>query len=158
MCLKIIVVSDTHGNTDLLGRVIGASSPFDIIVHCGDGLKDIHRADVPENSVVLKVHGNTDSSFGFDADEILIEDILETTVMITHGHRFDVKTGLNGLLLQAKNLNAGVVIFGHTHKQFFHKGPPLLFNPGDLSGGNYGIIHASKDKEWIFEHRKIKRS
>lgn len=150
------MVSDTHGNTDLLNRVISECSPFDIIVHCGDGIKDIFRAAIPEDRIVLKVQGNTDSSFCYD-DEILIEEILETTVMITHGHRFNVKTGLDSLTLHAKNIKAGVVIFGHTHEQFLDKGLPLLFNPGDLSGGNYGLIHASKYKEWIFEHRKIKR-
>lgn len=157
MGLKIVVVSDTHGNTDLLNKVIRDSSPFDIIVHCGDGLKDIHTAEIPEDSSVLKVHGNTDMFFCPDTDDILTEEILEKKVMITHGHRFNVKTGLTQLLLHAEKCRVGIVIFGHTHEQFLLEGNPILFNPGNLSGGNYGIIYALKDKEWIFEHRKIKR-
>ena len=157
MSLKIVVVSDTHGNTDLLDKVIDDCSPFDIIVHCGDGVRDICTADIPEESCVIKVLGNTDLNSGCDAEDVLTEEIYDRTVMITHGHRFEVKSGLKLLVNEAENHNAGVVLFGHTHEQFISRGVPLLFNPGNLSGGNYGIIYASKDKEWMFEHRKMKK-
>jgi hypothetical protein len=32
---------------------------------------------------------------------------------------------------------------------------PVLFNPGDLSTGSYGIITIGADKEWIFEQKRI---
>jgi hypothetical protein len=155
--LKIVVVSDTHGNIDMLDKVIYDCSPFDIIVHCGDGVRDICAADIPGNSAVLKVLGNTDLYSGCDADDILTEQILDRTIMVTHGHQFNVKTGFKQLEHEAENFKAGIVLFGHTHEQFIRKGKPLLFNPGNLSGGNYGIIHASRDDEWMFEHRKIKK-
>jgi putative phosphoesterase len=157
MSLKIVVVSDTHGNTDLLGKVINDCSPFDIIVHCGDGVRDICTADIPEKSVVLKVLGNTDIYSGCDADDVLTEEISSRTVMVTHGHQYNVKSGFKQLVHEAEHFKAGVVIFGHTHEQYLREGVPLLFNPGSLSGGSYGIIHASDDTEWRFEHRKIKR-
>jgi len=157
MGLKIVVVSDTHGNTDLLEKVIDDCSPFDIIVHCGDGVRDICRVDIPENSTVLKVLGNTDIYSGCEADDILTEKILNKTVMVIHGHQFNVKTGFKHLLHEAEYFKAGIVLFGHTHEQYLRKGVPLLFNPGNLSGGSYGIIHASDDREWQFEHRKVKR-
>jgi len=157
MSLKIVVVSDTHGNTDLLDKVIDDCSPFDIIVHCGDGIRDICTADIPENSAVLKVLGNTDLYSGCDAEDIITEDIFDRTIMVTHGHQFDVKAGLKQLVHEAENFKAGIVLFGHTHKQYLRKGSTLLFNPGNLSGGCYGIIHASEGKEWMFEHKKIKK-
>ena len=157
MSLKIVVVSDTHGNTDLLGKVINDCSPFDIIVHCGDGVRDICTADIPENSAVLKVLGNTDIYSGCDADDVLTEEISSRTVMVTHGHQYNVKSGFKQLVHEAEHFKAGVVIFGHTHEQYLREGVPLLFNPGSLSGGSYGIIHASDNTEWRFEHRKIKR-
>lgn len=157
MCLKIVVVSDTHGNTDLLDKVINDCSPFDIIVHCGDGVRDICTADIPENSAVLKVMGNTDIYSGCEADDVLTEEIFNKTVMVTHGHQYNVKAGFKQLVHEAEHFKAGVVLFGHTHEQYLREGVPLLFNPGSLSGGSYGIIHASDDTEWRFEHRKIKR-
>lgn len=157
MSLKIVVVSDSHGNTDLLGRVIKDCSPFDIIVHCGDGVRDICGADIPGKSNVLKVLGNTDLYSGCDAEDILTEEIFEKTVMVAHGHQFDVKRGLSRMVHQAVSYNAGVVLFGHTHEQLIRKGLPLLFNPGNLSGGCYGLIYAFNDREWVFEHKKIKK-
>ncbi len=155
MALKIVVVSDSHGSTDLLDKVIEKCSPFDLIVHCGDGVNDICRADVPHESIVLKVTGNTDIYSGCDAENILTEEISDRRVMITHGHQFNVKGGFSELVRIAGRFKADVVLFGHTHEQLLQHGDPLLFNPGNLSGGNYGVIHASVDKEWMFEHKKI---
>ena len=157
MGFRIVVVSDTHGNRDLLDKVIDECSPFDIIVHCGDGVRDICSADIPENCAVLKVMGNTDVNSGCYADDILNEKIFNKKVMITHGHQFGVKAGFSQLVQSAELFNAGIVLFGHTHEEYLRKGNPLLFNPGSLSGGSYGLIHASHDDEWIFEHKKIKK-
>lgn len=155
MSLKIVVVSDTHGSTDLLDKVIDECSPFDIIIHCGDGIKDICSADVPGESIILKVTGNTDLYSDCEAENILTEEISDRRVMITHGHQFNVKGGFSELVRIAGRFKADVVLFGHTHEQHLQYGTPLLFNPGSLSGGSYGIIDAPDDKEWIFEHKKI---
>ncbi len=153
----ILVISDTHGNREMLNRVIDICYPFDIIIHCGDGIKDICSAEIPGNSDVMMVLGNTDFYSGCDAEDILKEEISGRTVMITHGHQFEVKNSLRHLMKEAKNHDAGVVLFGHTHEQLIREGNPLLFNPGNLSDGSYGIIYASTDREWIFEHRKIRK-
>jgi uncharacterized protein len=155
MGITIAVVSDTHGDMKILSSVIKESSPFDIIIHCGDGVKDICSADFPDNTIVLKVKGNTDLDPVCDVDDIIIEKILGRTIMVAHGHQFKVKTGLKSLINAAVTVNADVVLFGHTHEQFFAGGYPLLFNPGCLSSGNYGIIRASEE-DWFFEHKKIK--
>lgn len=156
MSLKIVVVSDSHGNSNLLEKVITECSPFDIIIHCGDGIQDLRRADVPKESHVLIVSGNTDIHSGCDADSILTEDIADKRVMVTHGHQFNVKGGLSELTRVAGKFKADVVLFGHTHIQFLHQGEPLLFNPGSLSGGGYGLIYAENGRDWIFEHKKLK--
>lgn len=137
-------------------KVISECSPFDVIVHCGDGVKDICGAAVPAGSTVLKVMGNTDIYSGCDAENILTEDISDRRVMVTHGHQFNVKGGVSELVRAAERFKVNVVLFGHTHEQMIRRGDPLLFNPGNLSGGNYGIIQASDRNEWVFEHRKIK--
>ena len=89
----IVVVSDSHGNTDLLDRVINECSPFDMIIHCGDGLRDICSAKIPETITVLKVMGNTDIHSGCAAEDILTEIVYGRTIMVTHGHQYDVKSG-----------------------------------------------------------------
>lgn len=157
MSFRIVVISDSHGNTEMIDSVIAECAPFDMFIHCGDGIKDLCTADIPENSDVLMVAGNTDRYSGCDVEEILTEEIYGRRVMVTHGHKFNVKTGLAGLIDRADHIKAAVILFGHTHEPFLRKGSPLLFNPGSLSNGNFGVIHASEESEWFFEHRKIKK-
>lgn len=156
MGIKIAVVSDTHGERNLLSSVIRDTAPLDMIIHCGDGVRDILAADIPEHTIVLKVKGNTDTSPDCDADDILFEKILHRNIMIVHGHQFGVKSGLKKISDAAIKADAEIIIFGHTHEQVFKNDHPLLFNPGNLSGGKYGIIHAS-DERWVFEHKRIKK-
>ena len=75
MTVKILVVSDTHGRSDTLQRCIDISAPFDIIIHCGDGVRDIRSADTPENSIVYAVAGNTDIYSSPDEENTIIENI-----------------------------------------------------------------------------------
>lgn len=152
---KILVVSDTHGRRETLQRCIDISAPFDIIIHCGDGVKDLRSADIPGNCVVLAVAGNTDIYSSPDEESSLIENIEGKKVLITHGHLFNVKSGVFSLAKFADEIAADIVFFGHTHQSFLSNNNPVLFNPGDLSTGSYGIITIGDDKEWIFEQKRI---
>ena len=155
MISRILVVSDTHGRRDNLQRCIDISAPLDIIIHCGDGVKDIRSADIPDNSVVFAVAGNTDIYSSPDEESSIIEKIDNKTVLITHGHQYNVKSGLYSLKKFAGDIPADVVLFGHTHISFLSANNPVLFNPGDLSTGSYGTITIGADKEWIFEQKRI---
>jgi len=155
MIRKILVVSDTHGRREALQRCIEISAPFDIIIHCGDGIKDIRSAEIPENSIVLAVAGNTDLYSSADEESLLIENIEGKKVLITHGHLYNVKSGLFSLSKYADEITADIVFFGHTHQSFLSVNNPVLFNPGDLSTGSYGIITIMDNREWIFEHKRI---
>jgi putative phosphoesterase len=155
MITKILVVSDTHGRRDTLQQCIDISSPFDIIIHCGDGIRDIRGADIPEKCVILAVAGNTDIYSSPDEETAIIESIEDKKVLITHGHLYNVKAGLFTLSKYAVEIKADVVFFGHTHKSYLDMNNPVLFNPGDLSTGSYGIITIRNNKEWIFEQKSI---
>jgi len=155
MTSKILVVSDTHGRKDTLQKCIDLTAPFDIIIHCGDGIKDIRSADIPDNAVVLAVAGNTDLYSSHDEESILFQTIENRSVMITHGHLYNVKSGVLHLSKYAAEMKADIVFFGHTHKSYLSMSNPVLFNPGDLSTGSYGIITIRNDKKWIFEHKSI---
>lgn len=154
MIKKILVISDTHGGRDILQKCINISAPFDIVIHCGDGVKDLRAADIPGDAVVLAVAGNTDAYSSPDEETLLVEKINSRTVMITHGHLYNVKAGLHSISQYAGEIKADVVLFGHTHQSFLCMNNPVLFNPGDLSTGSYGIITIRND-EWIFEQKSI---
>ena len=63
---KVLIVSDTHGQSDLMYEVIKRVKPVDLLVHCGDvGYRGIERelmmaADCP----VYVVSGNNDYGNG----------------------------------------------------------------------------------------------
>lgn len=157
MGFRIVVISDSHGNRDLLSNVMLQNHPYDMIIHCGDGLTDICAIDIPDKCVVIKVNGNTDTYSNCDADDIVIENVQGKNIMVVHGHQLNVKSGLSYLIDEAGRFDADVVLFGHTHTRLIRRTAPILFNPGSLSNGHYGIIDIC-DEDWIFEHRDIKRN
>jgi putative phosphoesterase len=60
----------------------------------------------------------------------------------THGHVYDVKYGLYRLDLAAREYQADIALFGHTHVPYEEYADGLyLFNPGSLGhGGTYGYV------------------
>ena len=154
--MKILVVSDTHGNTDKLSRAIKECTPFDMLVHCGDGIRDIRSVDIPDGVVVTAVRGTTDLHSCDDFEELLLENIDGQRVAVTHGHRFNVKAGTSLLCSEVKRLGANTVFFGHTHVRQLTAGSPVLFNPGSLSDNSYGIVNTSEYGQWVYIHSALK--
>ena len=73
-------------------------------------------------------------------------------VLITHGDGFDVKTSKLALRRTAINMGADIVLYGHTHRQYYEYLDGLyIFCPGSVkpeaaSGFNpsYGIMDFSE--------------
>ena len=81
---------------------------------------------------------------------ILKQPTSNKKIMITHGHRYGVKYGLERLYFSALENEVDIVLFGHTHISLNEKYDNILFfNPGSLthprllSKGSYGIIEIS---------------
>ena len=153
--MKLLVVSDTHGNTDKLSRAIKDCMPFDMLIHCGDGIKDIGSVDIPHGIIVTAVKGNTDLHSYDDFEELLLENIDGQRVAVTHGHRFNVKAGTSLLYSEAKRLGADAAFFGHTHVRHLSAGLPVLFNPGSLSDNSYGVVNTSHAGRWVYTHMQL---
>ena len=143
---KILVVSDTHhhiGNViDLIGRI----SDLNHILHLGDLVEDAEDIKAICEVPVHYVRGNCDS-YASDSKDTLIVEIKKKIFMLTHGHRYQVKTSLVPLEKTAQNKKADVVLFGHTHMPYLNEKKDLLImNPGSISqprnsnNPTYGII------------------
>ena len=64
-------------------------------------------------------------------------------ILLTHGHRFGVKSGLEGLLALAGERGLDLICFGHTHQPLIHREKGCLFlNPGSMGYGSehYAIL------------------
>jgi len=145
MTLKMLVVSDSHGNYTRLQKIIEKEMPFDYMVHCGDGVNDLFQVDIPGKVKILKVAGNVDRHRTPGIQDIDTATIEGKRIMIVHGDRFGVNYGYDRLVAGGRKLGACVIFFGHTHIPFLRKDDPVLFNPGTVSKGSYGIVMFAQD-------------
>ena len=151
--IRIIVMSDTHGDFTVCNRVIEKELPFDYLIHCGDVQADPevlleHR----EQYGLLAVKGNCD--WFVDLPQTLLRKIGFYNILIMHGHKQDVHSGHKYLLQNARRNNAEVVLYGHTHrpliKRYEDQGV-LVVNPGSLTQnrpygtpGSYAVLTISE--------------
>lgn len=138
LVLKLfLVTSDSHGDLRALKRAVDEFPMIRSIIHLGDYYKDglYLRSVYPEKEIHI-VPGNCDMVQA--PDEILIEED-GFTIWAVHGHRFQVKIGLERLKERAKAKGCGVALFGHTHKPHIESfGQILLLNPGSIGYPKHG--------------------
>jgi putative phosphoesterase len=69
--------------------------------------------------------------------DVPMEKLLELEgqrVLLTHGHRYSVKWGIERLHAKANSENIQLLLFGHTHISQMEYGPGyILLNPGSIS-------------------------
>jgi putative phosphoesterase len=140
--MKILVLSDSHGNISNMVRAVHAESPR-MIFHLGDCLRDAERlsAQIPDIPL-CKVPGNCDYCFTEPAEQILcLED---KRILLCHGHTYSVKQSLLPAAYAAEEKDLDVFLFGHTHRPFVdRRGKTWFMNPGSINDSfrpTYGII------------------
>lgn len=130
--MKLLVISDTHGNYPLALTVIENAGPVDHIVHLGDELEDAVMLERITDRTLIKVPGNCDPTSHHGRE--LVIAFAGVRFFITHGDRYRVKSGLTELYAKAGKEHARVVLFGHTHHAaVIRHHDILLVNPGSLS-------------------------
>ncbi len=130
--MKILVLSDNHyRNIDF------NLNEYDYIIHLGDrGIFDAKG--------VIYVKGNCD----YDGEKLIITNINNKKVLITHGDLYNVKETLIRLTFLAREKNVDYVFFGHTHIPLFFEYEKIKFiNPGAYIDGRYVVIN---EEEIIF--------
>lgn len=139
--MKILVVSDSHGDAETLNCIIRKELPFDEMIFCGDGLKDISSGMIPKSFIVNAVTGNTDRANGFQGDYFLESNFCGRRIFVTHGDDFSVKQTYGLIRKEGQRRNVDCIIFGHTHIQYLeNSGKPLLLNPGSVKTGDYAVM------------------
>lgn len=141
--LKLLVFSDSHGNTANMEKTIALERP-DQILHLGDGYRDIREiaGRFPQIPVAC-VAGNCD---GYDcgAEEERRLTIAGRVILMTHGHRYQVKRGLLAAVCAAREAGANILLYGHTHQALCQKDGGLwILNPGSIRDPfrpSYGLI------------------
>lgn len=127
--MRIGIISDTHRYIMIIKRAIEIFDNPDLIIHLGDNVQDVHAIEKLYSGKIINVSGNCDFSVNVPSERI--EIIGGKKFFITHGHKYDVKHGISELKYRAMELNADVVLFGHTHvsKIIYERGIWFI-NPG----------------------------
>ena len=132
--MRIILVSDSHGNRDGLEKLIEFEE-FDYLFFLGDGLSDLGLYDNMEN--IIAVSGNCDF-FSVVPNERLMT-IGDYRVFVTHGNKYSVKSGLSNIRELAEKESVDFVFFGHTHKPTIEKINDIYYiNPGSFHKNSFG--------------------
>ena len=141
--MKLLVMSDSHRNIDPMHYAAEQTNP-DAIVHLGDHIGDAQklRQRLPD-TVFHMVAGNCDLYAGENELFLTLEGV---KILVTHGHKYGVKSGLGILLQRALSLEADLVLYGHTHQASVrHERGLWLMCPGQMErhdkfhSASYGI-------------------
>lgn len=132
--MRILVISDTHGDFDTLYRLWQSEKHrTDLLLHLGDGEQDIDDLRAVDPLVPMRfVCGNCDYR-STAADTALVQaDGLR--ILLTHGHVYYVNESLSRLASEARRQKADIALFGHTHRQLCRTENGItVMNPGSLA-------------------------
>lgn len=156
--MKILVFSDCHGFPKYIRQALTDHPNADAAVFLGDGAVDADAVFREFPRVIPCVlPGNCDSSLSLSAHGLNLPDeaVLDfggKKFFCLHGHTRGAKSGYGRMILRASEVQADVILFGHTHLPIceYAEDPGnltrriLLFNPGSVGLSNnhtYGVIH-----------------
>lgn len=130
--MKLTVFSDSHGNLENAIRIL-TESEADLYLFCGDGIRDAESAADLLDKRLIGVLGNCDRTETGETERLLEQ--AGVRILLTHGHGYSVKTSLLPLRRRALELEAQLVLYGHTHQPALSEEDGILFcNPGSSLG------------------------
>lgn len=179
--MDYLVFSDTHGHRNGISAMIGQLNfrPA-ALLFLGDGVRDLsvlsglpRVADIP----VIAVRGNCDNPLDPDVAALGEERCIfleNKKILMFHGHRMGVRTGIDRAAAAGAQREADVVLFGHTHIAYettLPAGEPLdggivlkkdllIANPGSIgeprdgSSLRFGVL-TIRGENLLFSHGSI---
>ncbi len=130
--MLIAVLSDTHRVTKYINLAKQLIKHADILIHLGDNTEDVELLENNFDGKVYAVEGNCDYSTKYPKEDII--DVNGKKIFFTHGDLYGVKSSLNNIYYRGKELDADIVLFGHTHEQMIEEEKGIiLLNPGSVS-------------------------
>lgn len=143
---KILITTDSHGKISDLYDII-KNIKFDSIVNLGDSCEEAEEISFSFTEIPFYiVKGNCDF-YNTKYKDIEIIEIEKIKIMLTHGHLFGVKNGMELLEREAEKQKVDLVLFGHTHIPYLNKKNNIVyFNPGAEKDGRYGILIIDEEK------------
>ena len=154
--MRILLVSDTHGNQNALLKAHEAAGRCDAVIHLGDGEQDALLLEAVDDQIQLfQVAGNCD--LGSTTPRELLCEFGKVRLLLCHGDRYGVKTGLSRLIERGHAAEVDVILYGHTHlAQSVQLEGLLLINPGTLAAPatyrSYAILEITESDITVALH------
>lgn len=164
--MKILVISDTHKNIKRALAVYEKLRNVDFVIHLGDYMSDADKLAEILDTEVISVAGNMDeyeASGDGGSTSSALNAVVQTEygkLLLTHGHREQVKFSYDRLLYRAEEFGCKAVLFGHTHVPLCTRIDGIhIVNPGSISFprggmtddagrpyGSYAVITTAPDE------------
>lgn len=149
--MRVLVLSDSHSSMRFMRLCVNRVKP-DVMIHLGDHFDDGEALNEEFPHIrFYQVAGNCDRyRVPPHAREILVMPIGGVRFYMTHGHIHRVKQVLSLLMRDAREAEADIALFGHTHMAYCEREADGLWvmNPGSCgyNGGSAGIIEIESEK------------
>lgn len=142
--MKVLVISDTHGNVTRAFIAHSRCEPVDALIHLGDGCADAEQLREVLEIPVINVAGNCDPGSGAPRERVW--ECEGKRLLLTHGDAYQVKSGLERLRQRAQEIGVDAAFFGHTHQSLLeNKSGLVLLNPGTLANHGHHRSYAVVD-------------
>ena len=154
--MKLLIISDIHGNYEILEDIINNES-FDKLIVLGDLLSYYHNENKNKilellqkhNNKLILIKGNCDYLINYDLYNLYPYDIITLPInnnMITFTHGNTYKKG------NLPSNHGNIIITGHTHIPCLYEENNIIYaNPGSIS-----IPRGMCDKSYlIYDNNKL---
>ena len=145
--MKLLVFSDSHGNTERMRIILSRNPNIDAVLFLGDGKRDVEKlieTAEGKDKMWVTVSGNCDW-LTFDIPNERVFEYEGVRFLMLHGHTVGVKSGTAMLEAYARSKDVDIVLCGHTHVPCdeYISGensmkPLRIFNPGSIGEPRYG--------------------
>lgn len=159
--MKVLIVSDTHGDHRNMDRILDEAGHIDMLIHLGDLEGGEAYLDAAVDCEKHMVKGNNDFFSDLPKEEEFYIGKYKT--FITHGHGYYVSLDPEHIKEEGQARCADIVMFGHTHKPYFNRTPEMIvLNPGSVSyprqegrKGSYMILELDEEENLSFQQRYL---
>ena len=158
---KVLVISDTHGRTDNLDKILPLVQPIDQLIHLGDVGRDIDYIEVVSGCPCCFVAGNNDFYSELPRERLI--KLNGVPIFLTHGHYHYVNSRKDFIRSAALQRGARIALFGHTHVPYMEEDEAILVaNRGSLSlprqadhCPTYLLLYICEDGSFRAEPRRV---
>ena len=99
--MRILVLSDTHGDARSLMRALQQQPNVEMIIHCGDGRAEVEDLQkVVKDIPIVPVRGNCDWCSALPPTQVI--EAAGKRIFITHAHLYQAKFSIYNLVCAAR--------------------------------------------------------